>query len=71
MRPEKLNYLLSSISSLKGVGPKLEQIINKLKQLNDIDIRHLDVIDKILIPKNCLFIKEIKVKSVLFNINIL
>ena len=30
MRPEKLNYLLSSISSLKGVGPKLEQIINKL-----------------------------------------
>ena len=30
MRPEKLNYILSSISSLKGVGPKLEQIINKL-----------------------------------------
>ena len=30
MRPEKLNYLLSSISSLKGVGPRLEQIINKL-----------------------------------------
>ena len=28
MRPEKLNYILSSISSLKGVGPKLEQIIN-------------------------------------------
>ena len=30
MRPEKLNYILSSISSLKGVGPKLELIINKL-----------------------------------------
>ncbi len=30
MRPEKLKYILSSISSLKGVGPKLEQIINKL-----------------------------------------
>ena len=30
MRPKKLNYILSSISSLKGVGPKLEQIINKL-----------------------------------------
>ena len=30
MRPEKLNYILSSISSLKGVGPKLEKIINKL-----------------------------------------
>ncbi len=30
MRPEKLNYILSSISSLKGIGPKLEKIINKL-----------------------------------------
>ncbi len=30
MRPKKLNYILSSISSLKGVGLKLEQIINKL-----------------------------------------
>ncbi len=30
MRPEKLNFLFSSIGILKGVGPKLEKIINKL-----------------------------------------
>ncbi len=30
MRPKNLNYILSSIGSLKGVGPKLEKIINKL-----------------------------------------
>ena len=30
MRPKNLNYILSSIESLKGVGPKLEKIINKL-----------------------------------------
>ena len=30
MRPENLNYILSSIDSLKGIGPKLQKIINKL-----------------------------------------
>ena len=30
MRPEHLNLLLSPINKLKGVGPKLENIINKL-----------------------------------------
>ena len=30
MRPKNLNYILSSIESLRGVGPKLEKIINKL-----------------------------------------
>ena len=30
MRPEHLDLLLSPINKLKGVGPKLENIINKL-----------------------------------------
>ena len=28
MRPQNLNFILSSIAILKGVGPKLEKIIN-------------------------------------------
>ena len=30
MRPEKLDILLSPITKLNGIGPKLEKIINKL-----------------------------------------
>ena len=30
MRPQHLDLLLSPINKLKGVGPKLENIINKL-----------------------------------------
>ena len=30
MRSEKINHLFSSISSLSGIGPKLEKLFNKL-----------------------------------------
>ena len=36
MRPQNLNYILSSIAILKGVGPKLEKIINKLGIIKNI-----------------------------------
>ena len=38
MRPNELNYLLTSINVLKGVGPKLEKIINKLGIYNNIHL---------------------------------
>ena len=36
MRPQNLNYILSSIAILKGVGPKLEKIINKLGIIKNV-----------------------------------
>ncbi|MDC3131373.1 ATP-dependent DNA helicase RecG [Pelagibacteraceae bacterium] len=36
MRPQNLNYILSSIGILKGVGPKLEKIINKLGIIKNV-----------------------------------
>ena len=30
MRPENLNFLFKSISTLPGIGPKLENLFNKL-----------------------------------------
>ena len=38
MRPQNLNFILSSIAILKGVGPKLEKIINKLGIIKNVHL---------------------------------